>query len=56
VDHIFVRGLERRGGQARLVVPGTMPTGWGAVSLSDHAGVSAVLELGPEDLPGSAMA
>jgi endonuclease/exonuclease/phosphatase family metal-dependent hydrolase len=56
LDHIFVRGFEMKGGRARLVVPGTMPAGRGAVSLSDHAGVSAVLELGPEDLPGSATA
>lgn len=50
LDHVFVRGFDRLEARARLVVPGTMPAGRGAVSLSDHAGVSVELDLGLDGL------
>jgi endonuclease/exonuclease/phosphatase family metal-dependent hydrolase len=51
LDHIFVRGLGWRAAQARWVAPGTLAGTRGAVSVSDHAGVSVELNLGWGGLP-----
>ncbi len=54
LDHIFVCGFGWKEAQARWVIPGMLAGTRGAVSLSDHAGVSVELDL--VNLPYPAMA
>jgi endonuclease/exonuclease/phosphatase family metal-dependent hydrolase len=56
LDHIFVRGLAWTEAQARWVMPGALAGTRGAVSLSDHAGISVALNLALADQPYPATA
>ena len=56
LDHIFVRGLGWKEAQAQWVIPGPLAGTRGAVSLSDHAGISVELNLALADQPYPATA
>ena len=56
LDHIFVRGLAWTEARARWVLPGPLAGTRGAVSLSDHAGISVELNLASADQPYPATA